>query len=488
MKALPRLLICVLLSLSPAFAVPDGAWNGKPWDKQKLETAVQARDPEALAEMAYWTRYGLYDVKYDLTAAFKLAEESAKAGNPYGMALVARGYTVGEGVRKNEDKGLGFARRSAEAGHPLGKKDLANLLLATSAGKEDDSRAWRQSMQESAAEGCLLAGTNVIKSHAYGLNGSKIDLAKGISLAVAAMEAGVPDFSPAAVLLTRGDEVLKQHAVEKETVSLAVARLEMGARCGEPECLSILGSWLCQNGDPERGLPMLLRAVEMNYPVAKEHLFGILSQEFHREKAGLGTDYSSIRRLARQRYAEGDRRHDLFRHLVQSYLFIEPGFEEKPDPAKAMSYLDEMKAQPQKTCGCYHYNYGIALFSEVSGKHLDRERGLAHYIAGGASYPWSLTVLAHQLAKEKGAGRDPAAAFATGQWAVKNNVSEYPVRMLDKIRAELTPEQQAQADDLIRRGYPAADEFIQQSIDVLIRHGDLPPGSTVEDVKQYRHE
>lgn len=464
----------------PCLAVPDGAWNGNPWQKEALKKGVIERKPEALAEMAYCMRSGWNGAPYDPARIFEYARESAATGNPYGQAILSRCFVAGDGVGSDPAKAMDLAKRSARAGHPLGMKDLANFVLDRSKKTDADYQTWQEQTRKSAEAGCLLAETNLMKSRWFAMNGFKLNRQECMEMAVEALHrTAAPDYQPAQFVANLTEEELKRYGVDDKTVALAVARLEMAARSGVPEPMALLGSRHCRTGQADRGFPMIVRAAESGDKFAIGKLFEFAATPNNQMLTGVGCDHTTIYRLARKAYAGGMRSHILYVHLLNSYLFRDPVLKEKPDPEKALPIAREMQRNGY-TCSCFHSVLARIYFSEISGKLTDRKRGMAHYTFISKSRPEAIARIAHCLWGSNGENHDPVRAFAAAVCGTKLNSGQSVGDLRDVIARELTPEQRAEADDLIKRDYPVAEEFRRESLKTLIEYGDAPVNATLD--------
>ncbi|MGE9268745.1 MAG: hypothetical protein ACQKBY_11680 [Verrucomicrobiales bacterium] len=97
---------------------PPGAWNGQPWEAEKLAKGVAAGEADALAEWAYCSFTGRAGVSSDVGLALRRADEAARGGSVFGQAVAAAlvlHSPADETQKRERVLGLGEA---AESGHP----------------------------------------------------------------------------------------------------------------------------------------------------------------------------------------------------------------------------------------------------------------------------------------------------------------------------------------------------------------------------------
>jgi hypothetical protein len=472
-----RLVLISYTFASFCFGTPDGAWNGNPWPKDKLEEATKNGDPEALAEMAYCVMMGVGDVKHDNTHAAALSKRSSDAANPYGQAIYARLVGLGMGAKKNPAKGEALSKKSADAGHPLGLRVYANALQEKGSGSDQDNQNWKKRMTESASKGCIMAETNLIKSHYFGTNGFKKDRDKAHRLSVEAINrVPVPDYIPVQLIIRMGKDKLRaDYGIDDETWDQLLGRLEMAARSGIIESRVILGSYLCKFGETERGLPMIIREAEGGSGFASGVLLDEVSSWSDRRRSGVGSQFSTVYRISRRAYEGGYRNHNVYQYAGESYVF--KFSKELPDPAKALEIAQEMV---RDNFICTHVSQIMArvFFSDVSGELKDKDRGVAHYIVGSKSRGGMTAKLAHYLWTEDGENKNTVEAYAAACAVETSN--PFNKKLKAEIETVITDEQREAAEILISKNYPKADEFREKSLIKLIEYGDIPKGTGLE--------
>ncbi|MGE9268747.1 MAG: hypothetical protein ACQKBY_11690 [Verrucomicrobiales bacterium] len=127
-----RILLALILFFNAAGAAefPPGAWNGQPWEAEKLAAGVAAGQADALAEWAYCNAEVLHGLTYDYCLAMQRALMAEEAGSVFGQALagalVVRGWSDIQAKRA----GLAKVAAAAEAGHPWAAWFLAETKRA----------------------------------------------------------------------------------------------------------------------------------------------------------------------------------------------------------------------------------------------------------------------------------------------------------------------------------------------------------------------
>lgn len=479
MKVFLALTVLILGTLISQAEIPDGLWNGKPWDPEKLHKAVAAEDPEALAELAFWIKHGWGDQPYDLERAAKLAQKSARKGNPYGQAILSRMFSVGEGLEVRSKKALRFAKSAADAGHPLGLKNLANIQY----GLDGNNSDWLKLTRESVAGGCLIAMDNINKTHRFATYGEPRDMEKYYTNLVKIMtDIPVITNDTAAKVTEILPEDYRRIGITPEMISKAVARLETSMKCGTNGSQAELAAYYIRAGQPEQGVPLLIDAANSDDARAKNLLLYYLSNDSASKRAGVETQWSNYYLHGRDCYETTDQTRQTSLALSvagRSYVtWFRKGYDK--DATKAIEIGEQLIKNGDRPTDA-SFILGKAYFSEASRKKVDEKRGIAHLIVNSHRDELLTMQIATSYRNRKQLHRAGHLALAAAVDASQVDGGEKYKRILDGIREKLTPEQIKQAEELIAQNYPSADKFRQKALDTLIEYGDYPPGTKLSD-------
>ncbi len=433
---------------------------------------LEKEDPEALAEWAFWSRNGWGGVQNDHDLIFERASRSAGAGNAYGMAILSRCYGRGEGVAINNAKALEFAEMAVAAGHPLGLKNLANCYKEPQAEGHPDIKKSRALERKAAAEGSINAKTNEMLSVLLGLNGGTKNEKKGLQMAVNLLKEH-QCLGSAVQLAYKYYNTPNLPLFDEEVVRLMYERLESASQCGLPRPMVILGRQYCVDGRGRVGVPMIIQAARMDDSYAKRIMLMVAEGDRLGRKAGAVGSWTTIFRLAREANRDGDTTSTVLRRVVDSYLFSS-GMGKAREADKALPYLKilvergDVKARSQ---------FGMVYYSPKKNPAYDKRRGVAHFEYA----EWNSVNMLHGLGVSYLNGveedRDYIKAFAVFTY-LKNKREGGPAKKIAKslknAADKLSPEDRIAAEDLIRRGYPLAEEFQREAIKVLKEYGDIP--------------
>lgn len=476
MKVFLALTVLILGTLISQAEIPDGLWNGKPWDPEKLHKAVAAEDPEALAELAFWIKHGWGDQSYDLERAAKLAQKSARKGNPYGQAILSRMFSVGEGLEVRSKKALRFAKSAADAGHPLGLKNLANIQYKLNRNGED----WLKFTRESVAGGCLIAMDNmdIAREHGqYGLPKRRSKRNDNFLKTLKTDKVITLVTADHLSMVDRGN--YRELGITPEMLSKAIARLEVARNCGCPNVKAPLASLYLRAGQPEQGVPLLIDAANNDDDRAKYLLLYFLDNHRESVRAGMATQWSNFYLHARDSYEAGSEQRLVLAQAGRSYVTWFHKDHQK-DVAKAIEIGEELIKRGESVHDA-SFILGKAYFSEASRKKVDEKRGIAHLIVNSHRDELLTMQIATSYRNRKQLHRAGHLALAAAVDASQVDGGEKYKRILDGIREKLTPEQIKQAEELIAQNYPSADKFRQKALDTLIEYGDYPPGTKLSD-------
>lgn len=478
MKGALAFAVFLVCSLQAFGSVPDGLWNGKPWDVDEREAAAAKGDPEALAETAFcaWEAYG--GVRSSEKTLYENAKKSAEQGNAYGLALLADCYSAGRGVEVDLQKALIYAEAAVKAGHPRGIKSLANVRHALSQDTPEDNRVWREANQQAADAGCISAISNVMRIHLFGTMGAKIDMDYAHTFLIEDFRKGnTVSRETAGIIVAFSKKRVELFKITDEEMARAMARLEMAVDLGDLRSLAVLGRKLCIEGDGERGFPMIVEAADSGDAYAKSAILDRLNSYDFPKENGLSAPFSTFYRLGRESFEGGIVSHRALRWAGLSYGYSVLGGEANPE--KALEVIKVFR-KINRYSPDYHEILGLLYYNQFNEEITNRERGLAHYVLGSRQKRLIKQLcLATYHRKEKGANfvLSYAAAIA---WKKGEKAPAMANTIIKKLREQLTPEQLEEAEDLIARNYPLAEEFQKEALEVLIRYGDLPKDMTLE--------
>lgn len=469
------LAICVMVpSKLHAAEISDGTWNGKSWERSKLDAGIAQGDSEALAEWAYCSRVGWLGVTYDEVQIFDRAREAAKAGNAYGMAILSRCYLIGMGTKKRPELGLKFARASAAAGHPLGLKNLANCHYEGLGGVPVDLEKATELTDEAISKGCVIAAQNRAMHFYKGLFGTQKDEEKGWRMILDNFRDS-QSYLAATQIASAIHNDPQGKRVPLDLQPKVIERIRAAYECGVPKSGSILGRHLCLAGDGNQGIPMIIEACESSDPWTHELAIDFSRGTWLSENAGSVSDYSTIFRLAREAVTLGSDSTFAIRWAADSYLF--KWNKEPISPEKAEPFVLKLARRGHSES---HQKLGRLYLAKLPNKIRDERRGVAHLVYASTSS----TLALHHLAEVFVLGHTDTPDFVRGFAAATATVErskgipqDKARRLLEKARDKLTKEQLIEAEKLIEAGYPTADEFRRPAFITLEEYGDLPDGA-----------
>lgn len=453
--------------------VRDGAWNGKPWDREELDTGVREGDPEALAEYAYCSREGMNQVPYDAGRIFECASRSAAAGNAYGAAVASRCHLIGIGTEKNPQRGYELARESADAGHPLGMKNLANCLFYGDGTAADIKQAHRLN-KRAIRLGCAIAGNNHANHQYDGSYGLPRDREKGIALSI-------ENFREYRTLITALNLISRfVDDPEGEVYPLDLqkdveARVREAHECGVPGTTIKLAKHLCMVGRGNEGVPLLIESCESSEAEAHELAADFAAGNSVAKTAG---DRATISHLRREAVDLGCDSESVLNWVMDSYLYKYT--DEPVAPEKALIHAQRLQ---EKGSAPPPHTMGRIFFSKQDSPVRDKRRGMAHYVYFSPESRNCAPFLAEALVSGRPEDHDYVHGYAAAVFALEHGMrsSDYYLKSLkERARKELDDAQFEEATDLIERGYPGADEFRRPAFEILKDYGDLPEDAEYE--------
>ncbi|MGJ8695821.1 MAG: tetratricopeptide repeat protein [Verrucomicrobiaceae bacterium] len=477
MFGLVRLLVLVALVGGGAWGeVRDGLWNGKPLSEEVVMEGVRTGDAEALAEWAYWARVGWGGVGPDEGAVFFAAARSAAMGSAYGKAILSRCYLVGQGVGKDEVRGLALARESAEAGHPLGMKNLANCYLAGAGGLEADFEKGLALTEEAAGLGCVVARENLMKAHFYGKWGMKVDQAEGVRRAVEIVRDG--QGIEAAFLIARYHRDNRRDRRLTEEVLMQVwRRIERSSDAGGVEAMARMGRYLCETERDEEGVPLILKAAGKPHHFASAIAFDYASGGTFSRGAGTVGEYATVYRFARDAYESGNEHENILASLAES--FFHQWGEGEPSAVKAEPFVRKLAVKKGRRAD---EMLGRLYVLPGANPFRDQARGVAHLVLGVRRNSGIVDALieAHLTGPEeerdlvRGYALAARQGFLRGLSVARRKEME---ALGEAAKEKMTPEEITEAEGLMRRNFPLAEEFQKEAAKFLERYAESEDGT-----------
>ncbi|YCM42295.1 tetratricopeptide repeat protein [Verrucomicrobiaceae bacterium 227] len=455
---------------------PDGLWNGKPWATEKILEGVEKEDPQALAEWAYCSRDGWGGIKVDEEQIFKHAERSAQTGNDLGAAILARCYLKGKGVAKDEKMGLEITMTAAEKGHPLALNNLANYHLLGRAGLKVDLEQSLIYRDQAIEGGCVLARENRFFLGYQKSGGVTMDQAEVIQEAVAVLQEGNGLMAASLILRLQNDQI-KSPLLTAKVMALALKRIQAAVEMGHTKSMSTLGVYYTHHNRENEGIPLILRGAQKPDLYSSTIAFRYSIGTEDSKRAGSMAQNTTIYRLAREAFNEGSRLESVTRSFANSHLYWWEGIPIQPDTAEpAIQLLRKTKSRYNRlTIGRFYS-------TSKNNSFYDVKRGTTNNIYAAADYPSALELLSQNLLLGKPENIDRVRGYA----ALTRGLEKFPTKWLreskEPVEKKMSPEQLAESAELIKRGYPHAEEFQREAIARLIELGDLPEGTTFENV------
>ncbi len=113
------ILAIIWLSTSAwSLAVPDGGWNGKPWDRDKLIAGANNFDADAMAEWAFCSAESISGIEFNKQQIYRRSKYSAEKGSALGKYMLASCAFQGWGSEVKNDLGRRLLKEALEDPHP----------------------------------------------------------------------------------------------------------------------------------------------------------------------------------------------------------------------------------------------------------------------------------------------------------------------------------------------------------------------------------
>lgn len=486
----PLLLVSVVQSAE----IKDGAWNGKPWDKEKLMKGVKAGDADALAEWSYCSHYSRLDIRYDTKNMLAYAKKAADKGSALGVYMVGHCYDTGCGVKFDKRVAFKHFMKSKDMGHPLGKWKF-HVCQRLGLGMKQDLTNAVEKMEESLEEGVGRAYTSLAVIYHRGYTG-EVNLPKAAKY----LSDGLNKTEDMSVVmdicgLGRNSGLLRH--LPKEDVALAWKRLGAAAELGNVFCrflcTNLALDQVLENGDEVHkhiqdcieivNLDAMDRRVSSTPEIMHQRLLRAVIYGLHyRGIKEVDMNYKDYRILAGICY-RGNTKDDFVKVIhAESMLKMKNGMligkASEEDEAVAVEILrkiarnNHLDHRPHHMLGSYFCRKYMK-WGDVDKKFF--ERGMAHNIYH-SKCPFAAFCTADYYFNGKNA-KDLARAKAAAMWALEVNSGWYKNKLNEWLKVaekEMTAEQKKEAERLTKEGFPHADVFRKKAFQDLKKFGDMP--------------
>jgi len=494
--------LATIAMLSAALAdVPDGRWNGKPWEPGALDKGVAAMDRDALAEWAYCSNGGYDGIFYQPELIMRRARQAADKGSLLGKYLLGICYTSGiPGIEIQRDpaKGVALFKESMEGGHPLGRWKILVFQRHGMYNMEKDTRDAVKKMEACLEDGVLEAHRSLGGIYRSGQAG-EIDFEKSIHHYKLAFRK-FRNISVANTIIKlktdrKGSRGFLSHLTEEDFL-LAKDLLVEAGELGHLYSTYIVGVYEIRIGDVHRGIPRMIEAA--NDPdiglYLEDNQAALLSinelivsgrrSNVDGSNAAIG-DYRSGWRAAKVCYASGMRNPFVNRMFADS-VFGPRGKEKVSEKDERMA-VDLLRDLIKKGHGHRSHHllgeYFLGKYEQQKSAKEDFDRGMAHLVYHSTCHSSSHWICAYYLTGKRSA--DLAKGVAAAEWAITLNDGAWrkaEERWLESARKKLTEEQREESEMLIKDGFPHAQKFQREAFELLKEFGDIPGDRQFKEV------
>lgn len=447
------LLLALAIVLAAAAPARAQLWKGQVGDIDALEKGAAAGDPEKTAEYAWHLLEGQGGRRFDAKQIFKLFEAAAAKGSPLGQIGLSRCYARGIGTKADMRESWKYLDLAAKTEHPEAWKQMGYMYIG-GYGVVRDLERGRELTAKAAEAGSIGAQINHVVDR-----GRRNDDYTGDSDAHLQIAFRTGNLL-AAYNAVYGFRTRCGVPAAFENNRKLIALFEDRAKLEHPEALLGLAFVRGCQGDWEACRSLVMRAAQTGC------LSGIQKLQLEAnltgfEKTGLLSTYyaTTSGRNGLNWYAYSLGNHE-DRWVSLAGQAVAVGFEGHPsDPAAAVKLLAKHLPGKEKSL-----HYDLALLSrpliekDKSGK--TGQLAIAHAIYASDENPGAIGMLAFLLS-----GQQPGipADLVRVQAAVAAAEEDDPIRpwAAKILDGKLSDEQKKQADELIKKGYPKAKEYIE---------------------------
>ncbi len=476
-----------------AHAIPDGGWNGKPWEQEKLNFGVKNFHADALAEWAFCSAETISNIKFDKQKIYRAAKVSAEKGSALGKYMLATCAFQGWGSEIDAKMGLNILQDTlANHPHPESLR-LAGIYQVVGDNRFDKNVEEGAAKVQAAAEsGSLNAKANLANYLRTGETG-EIDLEESAEIyktllqkyrrrRVAEYIFRFHAFHSSHFRKMRSF-MTEEHYAESEKILREAGRLNHA-----------YSDYLIHYRDVTKGefhktLPALIENSRLG-PWSHRTVMDFFTSKKEDQRSGITAitmgSYSQ-RKAAEIAYLTGLHADDTVARAYGSALLLRQETYNPERQAKGRAILrDVFRKNGPSECNASH-RLAIALckhyFAVSREKKLpmtdevraDYERGMNHLILHAECHhavSWMVDFL-----KRDDEITDPAKALAATYLLEKlawgDRKKQRAERIKNELLKKLTAEQKAQARKLRDEEFPHGDKWREAAFKALQKAGDI---------------
>ncbi len=440
----------------------DGFWNGKPWDKAELEAGVARGDIAALTEWAQWSADSWGGVSYDgemIRERLKLAHEK---GDTLATALYAHCLWSCVGGDRDAEQAVKLAFESAMSEQPYGYYLMSEIFSSRLVETEQVQPSYE--MASDWLEKAVAAGVvNAIYRKAYNVYSGEGGYDKDADLGAEMLIEVFNKYHHITAAQVITYDAKEECFNDKLLLLAALDRCNEGVKLERPISQAFMGQIHGLKGVWVKGAPMIYSSLDREHQPFPLHINLALSYGgLFSGKYGSKADYITLEYLARESFANGSRSsyvagnassacivpHDkamprdleLAKKISYEYLDGESRFYRLTDLGQLHSFADEpdyydpVLAEALLLYSCEFHNYRYHVRNAVA----------------------LLAKLHFDAAEED---RDYRKAYVLNQWLHKKSGWNMYLKGMKACKKKMSASELAEAEDLMDRGYPWADEF-----------------------------
>jgi TPR repeat protein len=466
--------------------LPDGAWNGKIWERERLLSGVEKGERDALAEWAYCCRRGLLKLPHNYELIYQRAKRAAEKGSLMGKRIIAKCVRHGEGTEANPQKAFELFSELNQLNCPDARIDLASYHLSGQFVERNVLKAQEliaKADQEGAVRAIVAKADFETRNLAQGRDPRKImnsylrafrtvpDVynASEIYNLLIDGKLGEMDKSSRSALFSNVRKVVAQgmelnHPFAFITQSfyefnapegnkhLAVALQVRSANLGDTSAMGNITKWMRQGlrKNYGGGYQLLAKGNAQDYLAAGDLAF----------KRG------STKSAARLSYA--------------TKLSRSEGANRVANHQKAAEILKGLIAEGECNAHDVLGTQRIQEHVKFKGVKSEMDLGFAHLIYHSNHSSYSLYLLGLFYGDKVEATYDPVKQAAVYKFSLskfegeRNDSDNEATRRLPVLGKQLTAGQQKELGKLMESGFPSATQFRKPAYELLVNAGDLP--------------
>ena len=497
----PRLILCILLGgilSAPVMAdFPDGIWNGKPWSPSLLTQEVNKGNPDALAEWADCSTRVRLNIKYNPRLIQQRIQQAAKKGSILGQFLNAKRLIFSRTHdEKEKNRGYEIIKKLAAKKYPPAIGILGRMHIFGHGVPLNFKKAYHF-LNQAKSMGDITSLSILAFLYAKPYH-EQHNLRTAQKLYSQCLKQNHDIFAAVYIVEQSQHRITQDYPFyfSLETLSEAKLRIEQAANLNHPYALTFKATQEIEHGNPHLGIPLMIRAANMNGKAAIQNLipwfsFGKKIDVHGKKQIIVRGTKSGAKHAAILSYRSGARDGEVVLIYAEALL----NNCKNTDSSQYKKALKILKDQLLDNNCNAHTVLGETLpplYFRMKSRNIKlHQRGLSHLIYHSNHQPdYIYQIACYYLSAPNDPSYNPSKGIAAAHYYIEHHTGFYQEQMrafAKKSEQNLSPAQKEELRKLIDLQFPIANVFRKKAFDHLKEIGDLPKNATFSLTREAHH-